>query len=85
MFGFGEDQKEGWLGKPGKVKKPVKLDHFGDVEFVDAGNRACRIDQSGNLFWSNTFKQTGLTTRPKLATCKIGVASYFTDPFYGVP
>ena len=49
MFGFGEN-REGQLGiKEDKVNKPVKLDHFGEVEFVDAWTKICTIDQNKSL------------------------------------
>ena len=53
MFGFGSIDKSR-LGaggiKAANEANPVKLDSFGDVEFVDAWTKTCTIDPNGNMF-----------------------------------
>ena len=49
-IGFGSNY-EGKLGiKDDKVARPVKLDHLGEVEHLDAWENTCTIEQCGNLF-----------------------------------
>ena len=64
MFGFGGNSG-GKLGiKEDKVSKPVKLNHFGDVEFVDAWDKTCTIDQDGNMLNPNGESEVKIVLDP---------------------
>ena len=79
VFGFGENglQQLGLvegetypkvkITLPDYIFEPFKLEHFGDVEFVDANDKVCTIDRDGVLFL-NGVKQTGIAKRAIMAT-----------------
>ena len=71
VFGFGSN-KEGRLGKnTGKVNKPVKLDHNGEVVFVNAIGKKCTIDTAGHVS-INGHKEPRIPPRAKFATSSAG-------------
>ena len=69
MFGFGSNSDNELGINKEKVAKPVKLDRFGDVDFVDANHKTCTIDQNGQMFL-NGAKETRIATGAKQATSR---------------
>ena len=72
VFGFGSNH-EGRLGinEKAKVNKPVKLDHNGEVVFVNATGKKCTIDTAGHVS-INGHKEPRIPARAKYATSSSG-------------
>ena len=66
MFGFGRSHEGCMREEDGKITKPIRLDNFGEVEFVNAWDTTCTIDRYGNL--SIGHKGARITTVPTMAT-----------------
>ena len=67
VIGFGSNYKNNLGIKEEKVSKPIKLDHYGQVEFVDANDKTCTIDQNGRMSL-NGVEKTRIATRAMKAT-----------------
>ena len=71
VFGFGSNYEDRLGVNENRVMKPVKLDHNGEVAFVNASGKKCTIDTAGQVS-INGEKEPRIPTRAKFATSSSG-------------